>query len=398
MSSDDSSFDLSYLNPSDVGSSPSERGKQLQGPSRPHTQFGYSTPFANSKLMKRNKHKISPIDVSEFTNTSTPRSPKRNSQNVAKLSNVNSRILESVFQTHPELNMAMLEEGDFNPVKGARVLFSPKREINPYMEGYRSQHRIADGGELDYSTQEKSRDVDLEVDEGEDNEELDMRKLHGIEQDNDNGKRRPSTRSETLNDGGELSLFTDPNTPYVLSLYLQLAFNFLIISLIAFLIFIFVRTIQSDIKRKIDLYTSDILEEISSCTREYYRNRCSPPEEMAPWLEPSCTKWKKCMNSDPDLIARSKITAETFADIVNGFIKPISWKSLIFLNLMVWGSLLATNVTFGTYRANSRKIEEDNMKLRGKVKELERKTLLLEEEQKSAKNENKLIANNIYQY
>ncbi|CAH2352333.1 hypothetical protein CLIB1423_06S04016 [[Candida] railenensis] len=398
MSSDDSSFDLSYLNPSDVGSSPSERGKQSQGSSQPHTQYGYSTPSATSKLMKRNKHKISPIDVSEFTNTSTPRSPKRNSQNAVKQSDHNSRISESVFQTHPELNMAMSQEGNFNPVKGARVLFSPKREINSYMKDYRSSQKIVGDGESDYSTQERSIDVDSDVDEGDDNEELDIRKSHGKEQDSGNGKRRTLTDSSTLHDGGESSLFTDPNTPYVLSLYLQLAFNFLIISLIAFFIFIFVRTIQSDIKRKIDLYTSDILEEISSCTREYYRNRCSPPEDMAPWLEPSCTKWKKCMNSDPDLIARSKITAETFADIVNGFIKPISWKSLIFLNLMVWGSLLATNVTFGTYRANSRKIEEDNIKLRGKVKELERKTLLLEEEQKSAKNEHKLIANNTYQY
>lgn len=392
MSSDESSFDLSYLNPSEVGSSPSERGKRAHGYTR--HKLAYSTPVAKSTVTRRNNHKISPVDVSELTSTSTPRSPRPNTQNSNRRPMLNKNdIPDSMFESHPELNMAMLQQGSFNPIKGARVLFSPKGENNPYRTDFKGL-RNASVEELDYSTLDKSNDLELDystLDKSNDLEEINIREIHGKEP---KGANEPSDLANIPKMAQKQSIFTDPNTPYVLSLYLQLAFNLLIVSLIAFLVFIFVKTIQSDIRRKIELYTSDILEEISSCTREYFRNKCSPPEDMAPWLEPSCTKWKKCMNSDPELIARSKITAETFADIVNGFIKPISWKSLIFLNLMVWGSLLATNIGFGTFRANSKMIEQDNVKLRAKVKEFERMALLLEKDQ-TYKNDHKLIEDKI---
>lgn len=144
-------------------------------------------------------------------------------------------------------------------------------------------------------------------------------------------------------------ILTDSNIPYVLSLYLQLIFNIIIIGLICYFIIIFVTTIRSDINYKLELYITDSLQEISKCSREYYRNKCNE-DIIPPVLENQCTTWLKCMNRDPQLIGRSKLTAETLADILNGFIRPISWKSIIFLVIMVFGSVTLTNVAFNTYR------------------------------------------------
>ncbi|CAH6723531.1 putative nucleus export protein Brr6p [[Candida] jaroonii] len=156
-------------------------------------------------------------------------------------------------------------------------------------------------------------------------------------------------------------IITDSNIPYVLSLYLQLIFNIIIIGLICYFIIIFIQTIKSDINNKLQLYISDTLQEISKCSRHYYRNKCDEAK-VPPILEDKCTNWMKCMNRDPQLIGKSKITAEIFADIINGFIKPISWKSIFFLITLIIGSLLTTNVVFNSYR-NPHNIEIDKLQM-----------------------------------
>lgn len=147
--------------------------------------------------------------------------------------------------------------------------------------------------------------------------------------------------------------FWDPRTPYVLLLYLQLFFNISIVSLVLVLLYRFVTTVQADVHGKVESYTLDAVREISRCLREYFRNKCSL-EVRAPALEQTCTAWENCMNRDPQQLGRSRITAETFAQIVDGFLRPISWKALVFFTLLTFGALVATNIGFGSYRRYAR--------------------------------------------
>lgn len=144
----------------------------------------------------------------------------------------------------------------------------------------------------------------------------------------------------------------DPRIPYVLLLYLQLFFNVAIVSVVLYLLFVVVRTVREDVRHKIEMYTSDAIQEISLCSRQFYRNRCSN-DARAPALEETCMSLEKCMNRDPQQIGKSKITAETFADIVNGFLHPISWKLCILFTGLVIGGVFVINLAFGTYRSRS---------------------------------------------
>lgn len=174
---------------------------------------------------------------------------------------------------------------------------------------------------------------------------------------NRNGTRKsgqPITNSDyiTIEDERLINrVLTDSNIPYVLSLYLQLIFNIVIVVSLTYFIIIFIRTIRSDINNKTELYISDILQDISKCSREFYRNKCD--SNIPPILETKCTSWSKCMNRDPQLLGKSQITAEILADILNGFVKPISWKTIFFLVVIVFGSLVITNLAFNTYRHSS---------------------------------------------
>jgi hypothetical protein len=35
------------------------------------------------------------------------------------------------------------------------------------------------------------------------------------------------------------------------------------------------------------------------------------------------------MNRDPTVVGRAKVGAELIAEVVNGFVEPISWKTLV---------------------------------------------------------------------
>jgi hypothetical protein len=50
-----------------------------------------------------------------------------------------------------------------------------------------------------------------------------------------------------------------------------------------------------------------------------------------------CGAWETCMNRDPTVVGRAKVGAELIAEVINGFVEPISWKTLvsrIFVTLM----------------------------------------------------------------
>ena len=44
-----------------------------------------------------------------------------------------------------------------------------------------------------------------------------------------------------------------------------------------------------------------------------------------------CGVWETCMNRDPTKVGRAKVGAELIAEVVNGFVEPISWKTLVCL-------------------------------------------------------------------
>ena len=48
-----------------------------------------------------------------------------------------------------------------------------------------------------------------------------------------------------------------------------------------------------------------------------------------------CATWESCMSRDPKVIGRAKVGAEMLAEVVNGFVEPISWKTLVYIPLFL---------------------------------------------------------------
>ncbi|KAJ1665808.1 hypothetical protein EV178_002809 [Coemansia sp. RSA 1646] len=139
--------------------------------------------------------------------------------------------------------------------------------------------------------------------------------------------------------------------PYVISGYLQLGFNVFMVGTVLIIVVNVLLTIRRDVNSKVQEYSSEILHEIATCSKQYADNQCDPLKRV-PAMEPLCVAWESCMHRDPTKVGRAKVSAETLAEIVNGFIDPISFKTMLFFVLLFVGTLLVSNFAFGAYRQN----------------------------------------------
>ena len=73
------------------------------------------------------------------------------------------------------------------------------------------------------------------------------------------------------------------------------------------------------------------MQEISTCVQLYKQNLCATTP--IPAMLHQCATWESCMSRDPKVIGRAKVGAEMLAEVVNGFVEPISWKTLVYIPL-----------------------------------------------------------------
>ncbi|KAJ1721846.1 hypothetical protein LPJ53_003666 [Coemansia erecta] len=137
--------------------------------------------------------------------------------------------------------------------------------------------------------------------------------------------------------------------PYVISGYLQLLFNVFMVGTLLTIVLGVLLTFQRDASAKVQERSAVVMQEIMACSKQYVENRCAP-DMRVPWMESSCNQWDTCMNQDPSKVGRMKIMAETMADTANGFIEPLTFKTIAFFLLLFIGTPVASNFAFGAYR------------------------------------------------
>jgi hypothetical protein len=144
-------------------------------------------------------------------------------------------------------------------------------------------------------------------------------------------------------------LSTNPDLPTVLSRYLQVLTNFLLLTFFLWVLYSFYATIRADVDRASDEAVSEILSEMSTCSKSYIENNCSPDQRL-PALESLCSNWELCMNRDPQAVRRAALSAHTFASILNSFVEAISLKTMLFSVMVVVVSIVVSNATFAWLR------------------------------------------------
>ncbi|THU87759.1 hypothetical protein K435DRAFT_969766 [Dendrothele bispora CBS 962.96] len=138
------------------------------------------------------------------------------------------------------------------------------------------------------------------------------------------------------------------DTPYILIGYLQFFFNLSLIMVFLYLLLQFILTVQRDVEHRVSEYSMDIVQEIARCALEYKNNACDTP---IPAIITQCGNWETCMNRDPTKLGRARVGAELLAEVVNGFVEPISWKTLLFTLTSLSFLTVFINALLSLYRS-----------------------------------------------
>ncbi|KAI9473476.1 MAG: Di-sulfide bridge nucleocytoplasmic transport domain-containing protein [Benjaminiella poitrasii] len=96
-----------------------------------------------------------------------------------------------------------------------------------------------------------------------------------------------------------------------------------------------VKNIHHDMKDKIATYESDLFGDQLYCQQQYGLNRCSPNTRL-PAIQDLCREWERCMLR-PLAVSKSKVLAETIAEMANGFTSTLSLKTMIYSVIFGFG-------------------------------------------------------------
>ncbi|OQO01363.1 hypothetical protein B0A48_12918 [Cryoendolithus antarcticus] len=239
---------------------------------------------------------------------------------------------------------------------------SPGRGSIPRAEVVQHKHSVARGQEHRELSRQRSRKRRYSVsDSGSDAEvddsELTMprtsspRKTSGRMRHNNSDTLQSEKQDQQPHWLSRLFTFIGqhPTVPHILSFYAQLAFNVFLLAMFSYILWCFWSAIQGDVNKKAFEASADIIAEISQCAHDFKINSCDSPTR-APALQQVCANWAKCMNRDPMKVARAKVSAQSFAEIFNGFVDALSWKSITVAAAFVLGGLLVSNVAFSKLR------------------------------------------------
>ncbi|GAA6056803.1 hypothetical protein JCM3770_002809 [Rhodotorula araucariae] len=137
------------------------------------------------------------------------------------------------------------------------------------------------------------------------------------------------------------------STPYVLLGYLQFGSLTLLAVLVLSLLALFLFTLYTDIQARLAELTLELRSEIVQCAKKFMDNGCAAPNRF-PALERSCVEWEECMHREVVVHGKTRVVAETIAEVVNGFVDVISFKTMLFvlltLGITIYGSSTALSV------------------------------------------------------
>ncbi|KAI8391806.1 Di-sulfide bridge nucleocytoplasmic transport domain-containing protein [Radiomyces spectabilis] len=114
---------------------------------------------------------------------------------------------------------------------------------------------------------------------------------------------------------------------YYLSGLFRMGINLVLFLFALYLAIQFASALKRDVIRKLEIYESDMLDETIHCNKLYAANMCDPSTRR-PHMEDQCKTWEQCIHR-PMWIGRTKVLAETFAEILNSFVDEISIKTII---------------------------------------------------------------------
>lgn len=114
--------------------------------------------------------------------------------------------------------------------------------------------------------------------------------------------------------------------PMVAIGYLHLALNLVMIGFVCYIVLYMLIGLQRDIRYKITNRRTQIKHQIEEAREAYRINRCDPATRV-PAIEELCNKWECVIKNGYGSVGYTRIIAEVFGDVIDGFVRKFSVRS-----------------------------------------------------------------------
>ncbi|KAK3898087.1 Di-sulfide bridge nucleocytoplasmic transport domain-containing protein [Staphylotrichum tortipilum] len=151
-----------------------------------------------------------------------------------------------------------------------------------------------------------------------------------------------------------LSAVSDhPSAPAILSKWLQLAVNVILLSTLLICVFAILTQMRSDLAHANEKARAAIINEMSICAENFQKNACSPRAKRAPALDGPCNEWDACMKRDPYAEGMIISSLAKLAEMMNEFVGILTFKTWGFIVSLFLAAIIASNVGFGFLREST---------------------------------------------
>jgi hypothetical protein len=121
---------------------------------------------------------------------------------------------------------------------------------------------------------------------------------------------------------------THSHLPLIMMQYVLLFFWMSFVFSAVWIMYNCYQTVTQDVEFKVQESSSKVSDQMTECSKQYLQNRCAP-DIRVPAIEHQCQEWERCMNQDPKKIGRARVSAVTFAEIINSFVNGLGFKTLV---------------------------------------------------------------------
>ena len=141
-----------------------------------------------------------------------------------------------------------------------------------------------------------------------------------------------------------------PALPHILSWWAQMLLSTVILFSLFYIAYTFWAAIRADVDLKADELSRDILSAIAQCAEDFTSHRCAERGQLGGQFKRLCDDWESCMSQDPRAIGRARISVQTWAGILNGFVEPLSGKIIALGAGAIVIAMAVPHVLFGVIR------------------------------------------------
>ncbi|KAF1798130.1 Di-sulfide bridge nucleocytoplasmic transport domain-containing protein [Mucor lusitanicus] len=163
-------------------------------------------------------------------------------------------------------------------------------------------------------------------------------------------EKRPTKRRRIQNEHAiqrlnvqRLTQYFTPDAPIIVGSYVRVILHSVGIGIILFVLYRILESFTDEIQARYHYEMDELAERARICHQNYVNHNCGPHLKGAVW-QSFCDEWDRCRQFQAHTVGKTKIAAQVFGEVMNGFVEPLTLKAMLIICLLLFGFFIVTSL------------------------------------------------------